>query len=358
MKTSSMLALGVVAIGLSLVIAGPLLPGGERVTRLDLPSRSHVTELAQGPDGAILAGTQDGEIWRLLRGQWTPVAMALGGQPVTALAAEPVAMPTQAPVGTAAGLVNPPPGMPPLSMRISDEVQTDKGLVVGTDDGLWMQGAGAWVHALPGVSVYRLARQPIDAGAYVHAGTIGAGVYSARDGDGSMDWQPNRNGLPDGAYVFSFAMTPGGRLLAGTDQGLYWQPAPLRPWQRLQTGLEKSRILSLQLPAAAADAGNRRLWIGSDKGLYLVDLTEDAGGIEADAYARPIEAPPDYIRYGISWIVPYDDGVLFSAGSVYRYGPAGVPGWYWVSIAGVLVILIGGWLFPGRERGAPNRANA
>ena len=95
--------------------------------------------------------------------------------------------------------------------------------------------------------------------------------------------------------------------------------------------------------------GGGRLWIGSDKGLFRVDLIENNEGVEAAAYASLVEAPPDHVRFGISWILPYDDGILFSAGTVYRYGPAGFPGWYWISIVGVLLILLGGWLFPGRE---------
>lgn len=354
MKITRSMALGIAGLGLALLVAGPLLPGGERVTRIDLPRTVHVTDLAPGGNGAVLAGTQDGEIWRLIDGQWGRVTIDLGGQPVTALTAEPVGKPTQGPIGTAAGLVNPPAGMPPLTMRISDEIATNAGLIVATGEGLFIQGAGSWRQALPDVNVYRLDRQASGGTGYVHAGTVGDGVYSARD-NALLDWQPNRDGLPDGAYVFTFAETQAGRLLAGTDHGLYWQDAPFQPWQPLKTGLEKSRALSLLLaaktPTEDGAAGGYRLWIGSDKGLYHVDLVEDADRIEALAYASLIDAPPDHVRFGISWILPYGDGILFSAGSVYRYGPAGFPGWYWISTAGVLLILLGGWLFPSREQG-------
>jgi hypothetical protein len=362
MKTTRSIALGIAGLGLALLIAGPLLPGGERVSRIDLPSAGHVTDLAPGGNGSILAGTQDGEIWRLIDGQWGRVAMDLGGQPVTALTAEPVGNPTQGPIGTAAGLVNPPPGMPPLTMRISDEIATDEGLIVATGKGLWLQATGDWQQALPDVNVYRLERQESDGGTYVHAGTVGGGVFSASD-SALLDWKPNRDGLPEGAYIFTFAQTEAGRLLAGTDHGLYWQDAPFQPWRPLKTGLEKSRVLSLLLAADTRTEdgapGAYRAWIGSDKGLYRADLVEDADGIDALAYASLIEAPPDHVRFGISWILPYGDGVLFSAGSVYRYGPAGFPGWYWISGAGVLLILLGGWLFPGREpNNAPREASA
>ncbi|MGB5831027.1 MAG: ABC transporter substrate-binding protein [Thiohalocapsa sp.] len=361
MKASRTIALGVAAIGLALLIAGPLLPGGERLSRLDLPSPGHVTDLAPGGDGSILAGTQDGEIWRLVTGQWGPVAIDLGGHPVTALTAEPVGYPTRGPIGTAAGLVNAPPGMPPLSMRISDEILTSNGLVVATGTGLQIQAAGAWQPALHQVNVYRLDRQSVDGSEYIHAGTVGEGAYSAR-ADALRDWRPNRDGLPEGAYVFTFAVTEGGRLLAGTDQGLYWQDAPFQPWALLKTGLENSRILSAHIAneplSEASNQDSRRLWVGSDKGLYRVDLSEDDDGIEALAYASLIEAPPDHVQFGISWILPYDDGILFSAGSIYRYGPAGFPGWYWISLGGVLLILLGGWLFPGRDAAEPSNVGA
>jgi hypothetical protein len=353
-----MIAVTIVAVGLALLISGPLLPGGERLSRLDLPGQGHVTDLAPGDQDSVLAGTQDGEVWRLLGGQWGRVGIDLGGQPVTALTAEPIGHPTQRPVGTAAGLINPPAGMPPLAMRISDEILTGKGLVVGTGEGLWVQGLGVWQPALPGTNVYRLAHQDVDGTAYVHAGTIGEGVYSAPV-NALADWQPNRDGLMEGAYVFAFGETGDGRLLAGTDKGLYWQEAPFSPWKPLKTGLEGSRILSLQLLAATPDdPASQRLWIGSDKGLYYVDITEDTDGIEAKAYASLIEALPDYVHHGISWILPHGDGILFSAGSVYRYGPAGFPGWYWISLAGVLFILLGGWLLPGRATDQPSQSDA
>jgi len=355
MKISRTQAIGITVLGLGLLIAGPLLPGAERITRLGPPSRGHVTDLAPGGDGSFLAGTQQGQLWRLRGGEWTTVRIDLGGQPVTALPAEPAGDPAAGPIGTAAGLVNPPPGMPALDTRISDELATAGGLVVGTGEGLQIQGAGAWQPALPGVNIYRLEPQRVGDTDFVHAGTIGDGVYSARVDDLSY-WQPNRTGLPDDAYVFTFAVTRGGRLLAGTNLGLYWQAAPLEPWTPLKVGLERSRILSmLRTDAAGGDA--QRLWIGSDAGLQRVDLREDAGGVEALSYAELISAPPDHVRYGISWILPYEDGVLFSAGSVYRFGPAGMSGWYWISLAGVLLILLGGWLFPGRPGSTPARGS-
>ncbi len=70
MNTNRTLALALVAVGLLLIIAGPLLPGGERAVVNDPPRTGHVTDLARADDGTILAGTQDGELWRLADGVW------------------------------------------------------------------------------------------------------------------------------------------------------------------------------------------------------------------------------------------------------------------------------------------------
>ena len=351
MNKKSITALLIAVLGLVLVVAGPLLPGGERLIRNDPPRSGHVTDLALADDGSALAGTQDGELWRLADGAWSKVDVDLNGKPVTSLSADLSGDPAQGPIGTGGGLVNAPAGMPPLDVRVSDETATRNGLVVATGEGLRVQSDGAWASVQPEIYFYRLEPQTQDDVDYVHAGTVGHGVYTA-EVDDLLSWQPNSEGLPEGGNVFTFVVTAGGRLIAGTDRGLYWQPAPMRPWQPLQVGLEQSRMLSLYLAPPGEDE-RQRLWIGSDKALYRVDLTEDTERVEAVAYAELIpaveKAGPDDVRYGISWIMPYDDGVLFSSGAVYQYGPMGLAGWYWVSLAGIALILAGGWLYPGRE---------
>ncbi|TVQ88563.1 MAG: ABC transporter substrate-binding protein [Chromatiaceae bacterium] len=347
MKITRTAALGIATLGLALVIAGPLLPGGERLVRNDPPRTGHVTDLARASDGSILAGTQDGELWHLSNGVWRRVPVDLGGQPVTALAADLTGDPARGPIGTAGGLVNPPPGVPPLNERITDEQPTRNGLVVATGEGLLIQRGDRWERVLEDVFMYRLEPQTHDGGEYLHAGSVGQGVFTAVVDD-LVHWRPNRNGLPEGRNVFSFVQSTGGYLIAGSDQGLYWQPAPFTPWQPLRVGLERSRMLSLLLQPAERDAA-QRLWIGTDTGLHRVALTEDEQGLAATAYAELIEAPPEHVRYGISWIVPFGDGILFSAGAVYQYGPTGLAAWYLISLAGVVLILLGGWLMPARN---------
>jgi hypothetical protein len=352
MQTNRTLALTLAGAGVLLIIAGPLLPGGERTALNDPPRTGHVTDLARADDGSILAGTQDGELWRLAGGAWERVGVDLNGQPVTALDADLSGDPREGPIGTGGGLVNGPAGLPPVTVRVGDEEATPRGLVVATGDGLLVQGDGRWLSYLAGVHVYRLEPQTVDETAYLHAGTVGEGVFTAAVADLGL-WSPNGDGLPAQGNVFSFATTAYGRLIAGTSAGLYWQEAPMEPWQPLKVGLERSRMLSLYL--APERKGRERLWIGSDAGLYRVDLEETDADLEAVVYAEPVAGTDDGLAYGVSWIVPFDDGVMFSAGGVYQYGSLGLAGWYWVSLLGVVLLLLGGWLFPYRNSGPGDR---
>jgi hypothetical protein len=350
MSTNRTTALALVALGLLVIVAGPLLPGGERLVLNDPPRTGHVTDLARADNGSLLAGTQDGELWQLVDGRWERVIIDLDRQPVTALAADLSGDPSEGPIGTGGGLVNAPSGLPPIDERISDESATAAGLVVATGDGLLIEGDGAWQRQLAGVHVYRLEPQHVDGADVLHAGTVSAGVYTAAVAD-LASWAPNSDGLPPQDNVFSFVITAQNRLIAGTSQGLFWQAAPMQPWQPLKVGLEQSRMLSLHLEPSRD--GRERLWIGSDDGLYRVDLIEQDGAVAAAAYAAPMAGPDDGLRFAVSWIVPYEDGVMLSAGSVYQFGNLGLAGWYWISLGGVLLVLLGGWLFPARDATQP-----
>jgi hypothetical protein len=347
MKASRPVAIGIAALGLLLLIAGPLIPGGERLVRNAPAGSGHITDLARALDGSILAGTQDGELWRFANNLWSRVNVDLDGHPVTALSADLDGDASKGPIGTGGGLYNPPAGMPDLKVRVRDEILAGQRLIVATGDGLHVQADGQWQRALEGVSVYRLDTQQQGETLWLHLGSIGGGVYSASPSD-PLSWQPNRDGLPEGINVFSFVITDGGRLIAGTDRGLFWQPAPMQPWQRLKAGVDNSRMIALHLEPATAKQP-QRLWIGSDDGLWRLALKESDTALEAKAYAELIQAPPDHVQYAVSWIVPFGDGVMLSAGSVYQFGPMGLKGWYWISLGGLLLLLLGGWLLPGRQ---------
>lgn len=253
-------------------------------------------------------------------------------------------VPGEKPVGTADGLYSLPFGTPPLTGRISSLLETDAGLLVGTGTGLRLLADGGWLQTAADTNIYSLFAQRRDGEARLHAGTVGAGALSASAADGT--WRPNNVGLPDGVNVFSFAQTDGGLMLAGTDNGLYWQAEPGQEWSLLSPGLAGRRMLSLYRAPAESPDQPQRLWVGSDDGLHWIDLNEDGATLSAGGALTAADDAAHQPRYGVSWIVPTNDGVMISAGDVYAFGGTRLPGWYWVSLIGIALVLIAGWLIP------------
>jgi len=335
--------LGIVftVLGLILAVAGPLLPGGLHLTLNTPPGAGHVTAFIATADGDILAGTQAGEVWRLRDERWTRERLDLGGQPVLAMVGDP----GRTPVGTAAGLAFAPAGAAPLAGRVSSLLQTDQGLLAGTATGVRLLVDGAWQAPGPAAMIYSLVSQRRGDAQWLHAGTIDAGVLSGSAADPGAAWQPNNQGLPDGAKVFSFATTPGGLLLTGTDRGAFWQSQPGQSWRSLHSALDGKRVLSLLL-ADDAPNGRARLWIGSDEGLSALAISEQGAQLTAEGGPQRADSSEQQPPLGISGILSSQGRLLVSAGMVYEYGPTALSGWYWISLAGVLLILIAGWLIP------------
>lgn len=339
MDTRKNLALVLTAAGLLLAVAGPFLPGGVHLAPKDPPRSGHVTSLMALPDGDVLAGTQTGEVWRLQSGRWVREKLNLGGQPVLAL----IDQPGRAPVGTAAGLADAPVGTPPLEGRVGSLLRTDSGLLAGTASGVRLLANGRWQEPGPEANIYALLEQHRDDGHWLHAATVGAGLLTAAATDPGAPWQPNNQALPEGLNVFSLATTTDGLLLAGTNQGLFWQSSPGQPWQSVHPDLDGQRVLSLY-PDTRDEA--TRLWIGRDDGLYWLDLTEQGDNLSATSELIAADSPERQPAIGVSWIVAAGDRIMISAGAVYTYGPTQLAGWYWISLVGVVLILIAGWLIP------------
>jgi hypothetical protein len=338
--TPSRLATIILSIlGLALIAFGYLLPDGERLIRENLPLETHVTVLAPGDEGSILAATQSGEIWRFDGAHWNPEDVDLGGRLVLALRGEP----DRHPIGTSAGLLNVPGEPLPKGLRVSDVMETAGGLVVGTPEGVRVRLDGTWHHPLPGMSIYRLVEQRRGDRVYVHAGTIGDGIFSAPIEEMLSVWSANRRGLPDGVKVLSFAVTEGGILLAGTDQGLYWQAQPGEAWERFEAIPRGQRILALYR-ASTDGQGRQRLWIGGDLGLSAIHLQESDSGLSINGSVQSFAGLWETPEAGVSWILPIEGGVMISAGSAYRLRSSGHPGWYRFSLAGILFLLIGVWV--------------
>lgn len=339
------LALVLTACGLILTFAGPFVPGGIHLVPHQPLGAGHVTTLIAAPGGEVFAGTQSGAVWRLADGVWTQEPVALGGEPVTAMLGDP----RRNPVGTAAGLANAPQGTPPLGERVGSLVRTSAGLFAGTARGVRRLVDGRWETPGPSANVYSLVVQSRADGDWLHAGTIGSGVLSTPLQAAGGPWRANRLGLPEQAKVFCFGATPGGRLLAGTDSGLFWQATPGDPWRSLSLGLDGKRVLALYLAPAEGPAGRQRLWIGADDGLYWLTLVEAADGLTPDGGPRLADTAENQPSVGVSWIIPHQDRLLVSAGVIYLYGPTRLADWGWISLAGVVLLLLAGWLMPRPE---------
>ena len=333
-----------IAIGLVLIALGFLLPGDERLIRENLPLETHVTVLAPGDDGTILAATQAGEIWRFDGDGWEQEDAGLEGRLVLAMRGEP----SRRAVGTATGLLSttdraPPPGNP----RVSDVLETEAGLLAATPEGLWVHAEDTWHRPLSGVPLYRLAKQRRDGRIHLHAATIGEGVYSVAIETLLSPWTANSRGLPDGVKALCFAETEGGMLLLGTDRGLYRQSVPGETWAALAQFPRERRVLALY--RASPDArGLQRLWIGTDDGLSALDLAETREALSIAGPLRSFDALWEPPETGVSWIIPVaGEGPMVSAGAVYRLSAVRYPGWYRLVLAGILLLLVGGWLWLG-----------
>ncbi|NEX22897.1 ABC transporter substrate-binding protein [Thiorhodococcus mannitoliphagus] len=341
MKKSKTVAISLTLLGIILAIAGPFLPGGTHLIPNDPPRASHVTVL-QAIDDDVLAGTQTGEIWRLHGGIWTQERIYLGENPVMAI----LGAPGRSPIGTANGLYNAPVGAPPLEGRISSLTQTSKGLIAGTPSGVRLLAKGRWQTPGPAANIYSLLKQSGETGEWIHAGTVGDGVLSTPGSGVDQPWQPNSLGLPKGVNVFSLTTTKGGLLLAGTDQGLFWQTQPGERWQTLHPELAGKRILAMYFAPGDGIGGADRLWIGGDLGLQWLDLSEQAGAPTPLGQPMAADSAEFQPQVGVSWILSNKGQLMLSAGSVYKYGPTQLAGWYWISIVGVVLILLAAWWMP------------
>jgi len=343
MEPRRIIALLLIALGILAVLAGPQLPGAQRLVAMGPPTKAHVTALTRGDAGALIAATQTGEVWRHEGDGWIRMQLGLDERVITALAGEPGPYP----VGTASGLW--PAPRPPLTgaPRILDLLETERGLLLATDKGLRVLADDSW-HA-PGAQAngYRLEAQQNDGIRYLHMGTIGDGVYSAPAPEMLGDWQVNSAGLPAGVKVLSFAVTQGGLLLAGTDSGLYWQARPGETWQALDLGLGEQRVLAMLVESLDEDpTADQRLWIGTDDGLATVALTEDPQGLSTAGPTRDLAVRKGDPAPGVAVgeIVRAGNRLVVSAGSVYELTAVRPPSWYLLSLAGLGLAVLGAWI--------------
>ncbi len=352
---SRLVAPTLIGLGGLLAVVLLLLPVEERWSLVDAARNEHVTSLGRDSAGQLHAGTQSGRLWRHdASSGWESPAAVPSGAPITVLVADGDGLL----VGTASGLYRWRPGWESLLdvWRIGHVQVRERWRVVATGNRVLVGANGDWVdtdiaRAIGDTSVYRVLAQPLNGGDALHAGTVGLGVWLRLPGD--HRWLDNSRNLPAETKVFALALTGDGLLLAGTDQGLYWQASPLLPWQRITAGLGSRRVLDLALWERADG-----VWLlaASDDGVYRIELLEQPRGLETRGLWQRIPAPRAGLDRPVSWIVPAQDTVWIAAGSIYRLDRE--RGWTWrtgMLAAGLLVLAglaLAGWR--SRIRGLPS----
>ena len=214
-----------------------------------------VRTIAQAKDGSLWFGTRGGGVGRCAADgsgcarRWT-VAQGLPDNDVRALLADG----SGAWVGTARGLAH-----------------VDGDRVVSES-------------RLNGVEIWSLARV---ADGSLLVGTGQQGVWR-RDSAGV--WQNLSGANPLKGNVFALWAEKGGRIWAGTEQGLFfyekgsWQPFAFNE------GDEKPQVFAL------VPEGNGTLWAGTDQGLVSTDVNRTPGAVNDWLQAKPGGLINDYVR--------------------------------------------------------------
>ena len=288
----------------------------------------HVMSLAwHTQQNQLYAGTQTGALLIGTGGDWHSLP-GPAERPITAILTAPDLL-----LGTGAGLyrraddgqwLELTTGLP-TRMRIGDlQTAADQPILLAGAEGIFQsddQGR-SWQaldsHGLPATAVYRIASAGIDGGRVLHAGLIGAGVYSRIDnGRQQTAWLANNAGLPAEAKVLSLLPLTQGALLAGTDRGVYRQAQPFTEWQPLGRALGRLRVLSLAL-----DRQTGSLWAGSDHGVYRADAgLLDDGGTEDWRQLPPGRA----FAAPVSTVLPTPQGMYLAAGDIYYLEQRRIP---------------------------------
>lgn len=303
--------LGAVAL---LVIAA-LLPHRPAWMPDDPALEEHAAALLVTADDRLLMGTQSGRIW-LHDDDWQPQGEVPGDRAVTRLGLHEDRLLIAAPDGLfdLDGRVNAVDG------RISDIRAFGDTLLAGGASGVLQLTDEGWrdtglQEQLAEPQIYRVWQ---DQAGHQHAGSIGEGIWSRTGADAG--WQANRDGLPDPVNVFAFAETANGILLAGTDQGVYWQAETGAAWRALHGEADRqTRYLDLLIDDRAPEAPV--LLGASDNGVSQVRLVPRDGWLETRGRQEWLAVGPPGLDGGVSHLVIRNDTLWAAAGSVYRFRP-------------------------------------
>ncbi len=136
--------------------------------------------------------------------------------------------------------------------------------VLASDDGgrTWKESSAGFIHR----QISWIATDSANAARLVVGlGSQRGGLYSYDPGTGS--WIASQV-LP-GMRVLSFLALPKNRgRLAGTAQGLFWQPRPADSWTKLKGSIAKRSVYSLEL-----DPQSPVIYAGTDQGIYRASLS-------------------------------------------------------------------------------------
>ena len=335
--TTRLLPPFLIAAGVVLMLATLMLPGQARWVHDDPARYKHVTTLVATGDDVLLAGTQSGRLWRWdPDGQWRDMGGTPGELPITMLGHD-----TDILIGTPDGLYRPDGESILPTGRISHLHQHDAVLAIATGSSVVLRVDDTqrdWELAGPldGAPVYRVQVQVLDEGVAWHAGTIGQGVWTLEPGEDS--WQPNSDGLPDPVNILSMRAAGNNTLLAGTDQGLFWQAIPGQRWQRIDDGLGERRVLDLHREERD---GRLDLFAASDDGLYNITLVERERSVETQGRWSAVAPRSAELDRSVGFVVSADDTLWISAGSVYRLARERGALWFVGLAVGLLLTLLG-----------------
>lgn len=329
-------------------------PVGLQHASLPATGRVNVDEILELGDGGLLLGTWDHGLWRRAAGRmdWQriphPVEPA-AGRPLRILA---LGLEEAGTVwaGTDRGLALLDAGSEALVPMNPPDWADDAAsgvlvyqVLVEADGGVW---AGSWGEGLAhlgandrwfrrigmadGLGQKRVRAILPEADGSLLVGSFGAGVQRFRqDAVQSLPFAP---GTPDVArLVWTLQRRPDGRLLVGTDHGLYLGPpgdtGPLAPW--LPAGWPAA-LTGIRTMLPARDGG---LWIGTSGGLLHLDqrdqvrrirLSEQPAQGAADANVYALLESPDGTLVAGTWgglFVRAPDGTV----QAFRQQPGELP---------------------------------
>ncbi|MCK8516826.1 hypothetical protein M0534_10905 [Methylonatrum kenyense] len=309
------LGAGLMVGAVALIVITALLPHRPAWMPDDPALEEHAAALLVTADDRLLMGTQSGRIW-LHDDGWQPYGNVPGDRAVTRLGLHEDRLLIAAPDG----LFDLNGRVDAVDGRISDIRAFDTSLLAGGALGVLQFTEDGWQDTglqeqLAEPQVYRVWQ---DQAGHQHAGTIGEGIWSRTGADAS--WRANRDGLSDPVNVFAFAETANGILLAGTDQGVYWQAETGAAWRALHGSADRdTRYLDLLIDDREPDTP--MLLGATDDGVVQVRLIPRDNWLETRGGLERLAVGPPGLDGSVSHLAIKNDDLWAAAGSVYRFQP-------------------------------------